>query len=338
MKFIFKTTILLLSIAILYQSCTDESQVEKVEETQTISADLTEKIIASATFINDYNFFVSNAAKTNCNLLSITSGYFNNPEGDYFSFIFSGTESLNMWHTQYNEAKLQAFNETGVTFSNDDFFISYISNPTGFSGLSKRESMLDYFENCEYGFGDTSEYGLAFSDIPSNCDINTGDVTVFIYDNISGTGGSVDNFTTTSLFSVENLLANYNLQNNTNYDLENLKIYSIPYLTPNGEEVELYETKYLINYFENCMLSRDASINDCLNFVYPLEIKRANLQLNETITIENDEDLLAVFSIQDDELEFVYPINLIDLDGNTIEINTNDSLDAILDDSYNYCQ
>ncbi|WP_405605708.1 hypothetical protein [Polaribacter sp. Asnod1-A03] len=344
MKFIFKTSVFLLLTAIFFQSCTDEQEVEDTEDTQTISIELTEKIITTATSLNDYNFFVTNAAKTNCNLLSITSGYFNNPEGDYYSFVFTNTdvftntETLDMWLTRYNNAKQEAFNATGVTFSDEDFFISYISNPTGFSGLSKRESMLDYFENCEFGFGDTTEYGLAFSDIPDNCNINTGNITVFIYDDISIPSASVYDFTTTSLFLVEDLLANYNLQNNTNYGLENLKIYGFQYATPNGEELSLYTTKDLKNYFENCMLSRDASENDCLNFSYPLEIKRINLQLDETVTIENNEDLLAAFTTQGDELEFMYPINLIDLDGNMIEINTNNALDAILDDSYNYCQ
>ena len=156
MKNIFKTTAFLFLTAFFFQSCeSNESDEDFISDEQEITTVLSEKIITTATSLNDYNFFVSNAAKTNCALLTITSGYFNNPVGDYFRFSFSRTESLEMWLTQYNDAKLQAFNATGVEFSDEDFFINYIGNPSGLFGLSKRESMLNYFENCEFNFNET---------------------------------------------------------------------------------------------------------------------------------------------------------------------------------------
>ncbi len=331
MKNFFKTATLLLVATFVLQSCTsNETDEDIVSDEQIITTDLTDKIITTATSLNDYNFFVSNAAKTNCGLLTITSGYFNNPEGDYFSFYFSGTESLEMWLTQYNDAKLEAFNATGIEFSDEDFFISYISNPTGFSWIEKRESMLDYFENCTYGQGDTYDFGLPFTDISSNCDSNT----EIIYW-ITGDNGT---FEASSLNSAEDALASYNLQNNTNYTLENVKVGSLKYITPNQETLWLVTTKDLTNYFENCMLSRDSSEDDCLNFVYPLQVNRTNQQMNEIVTLENDEDLATTFGTNPSELAFAFPINLLGANGTTVTIDTNEELENALDNSATYCQ
>ncbi len=333
MKNFFKTATLLLVATFVLQSCTsNETDEDIVSDEQIITTDLADKIITTATSLNDYNFFVSNASKTNCGLLSITSGYFNTPEGDHFPFTFSNTESLEMWLTQYNDAKLQAFNATGVEFSDEDFFITYISRPTGFSGLEKRESMLDYFENCDYGFGDTPDYGLPFTDISSNCDSNAE-----IHYWITGDDGTFEaSFETSSLNSAEDTLDSYNLQNNTNYTLENVKVGSLKYITPNQETLRLSTIKELTNYFENCMLSRDASEDDCLNFVYPLQVNRTNQQMNEIITLENDDDLATTFGTNPSELAFVFPINLLGANGTAITIDTNEALETALDSAATY--
>lgn len=334
-----KTTlpILLLLTAFIFKSCTssDDSEESLIEE-QKITSELSKKIITSATSLNDYNFLVSNAQQASCDFLSITSGYFNTPEGDYFPFTFSNTESLDMWFSQYNNAKLQAFNATGVTFSDEDFFITYISMPTGFGGLEKRESMLNYFENCEYGFGDSnSDFGIYFTEITSVCDNTVDDITIWI----STETGVNNSFTVPNLISVKDSLASYNSQHNSNYGIESLKILTLKYITPNGDEFWLNTTKELTNYFENCMISRDDSENDCLNFVYPLEINRFSLQSKEvtTTTIQNDEDLISAFNTNDDELSFVYPINLLGANGSVVIINSNEALENALDTSATYC-
>ena len=64
MKNLFKTSFFLLLTTIFFQSCTsDESGTDTVSEEQKITTELTEKIITTATSLNDYNFFVSNASK-----------------------------------------------------------------------------------------------------------------------------------------------------------------------------------------------------------------------------------------------------------------------------------
>ena len=330
MRKIFKTTILLLLTTVILKSCTSEESHENiVSDELAITTELADKIITTATSLNDYNFFVNNASKTDCNFLTVTSGYFNTPEGDYFSFTLSDTESFDMWLTQYNDAKLQAFNTTGVEFSDEDFFITYISNPTGFSGLEKRESMLQYFENCNYGFGDSTDYGLPFNDISSNCDSNAE-----IHYWITGDDGTFKNI---ALNSVEDALDSYNLQNNTNHTLENVKVGSLKYITPNQETLWLTTTKELTNYFENCMLSRDTSEDDCLNFVYPLQINRTNQQSEEVIMINNDEDLATTINTNVNELSFVFPINLLGANGTLLTIESNDALEDALNNSSDYC-
>jgi hypothetical protein len=335
MRNFFKITAFLFLIVMFFLSCTSEEEIENiVSEEQKITTELTQKIITTATSLNDYNFFVSNATKSSCDILSITSGYFNNPEGSYSSFVFNDTESLDMWLTQYNDAKLQAFNSTGIEFSDEDFFISYIGNPSGIFSLEKRESMLNYFENCEFNFGNTTDYGLPFSDVSSNCNNNDNAlINIFLY-NEDGT--SIYSFN--SLDSVVDSLASYNFQNNTNYGLENVLVSSILYF--NGtSEVNLLKTEDLLNYFENCMFSRDATDDDCLNFVYPITVNRFSLQLEEVITtaIENDEDLASAFGTDVGELNIIFPINLLGANGTVLTIENNEALEDALDNSSTYC-
>lgn len=338
MKNFIKTSTLLALTFVLFQSCeSEETHEDIISDEQSITTNLSEKIIATTTTLNDYNFFVTNAAKTECELLTNTNGFFNNPEGDYFSFTLSGIESLDMWLTQYNAAKLEAFNATGVEFSDEDFFISFIGNSSGIFGLHLRESMLNYFENCnEFDDFSSINFGLPFTDISSNCDSND-QITFYVLDN--NVLGSSDNFETIGLNSVEDSLASFNLENSTNYELEDLNVGFVKYITPNNEELFLTAIKDLTNYFKDCKFSRDPSDNDCLNFVYPIEINRFNLELEEVITttLENDEDLIETFSIDVGELGFVFPISLIGLNGSVLEIDTNAALENALDNSVEYC-
>jgi hypothetical protein len=335
MKNFFKTSIFLLLAATIFQSCSsDESHEEIISDEQKITTELTEKIITTATSLNDYNFFVNNVTKSNCDILSITRGYFNNPEGDFHFIDLTNIESLDMWLTAYENAKIDAFNSLGIEFSDEDFFLSYVTDFSVNFRLEKRESILNYFENCEFNSGDTTDNRLPVSDISSNCsNSNNASINIFLY-NEDGT--AIYSFN--SLDSVEDSLASYNFLNNTNYGLENVSVSSLLYF--NGvNEVTLNKTEDLINYFENCMFSRDTSEDDCLNFVYPIEVNRFNLQLEEVITstIENDEDLITTFNTDTGELGFVYPISLLGQNGSIVVIESNETLKNTLDNSSTYC-
>ncbi len=336
MKNFFKTVILLLITTVVLKSCESNETVEDITSDElAITSDLGDKIIATASSLNDYNFFVNNATESNCDILSLTRGYFNNPEGDFYFISLTNIESLDMWLTAYENVKIDAFNSIGVEFSDEDFFISYVTNPSSNFSLEKRESILNYFENCEFNSGDTTDTGLPFTDISSNCSTsNNASINIFLY-NEDGT--AINSFN--SLDSVVASLDIYNTQNNTNYSLENVSVSYLLYFN-NNSEVTLNRTKDLLNYFENCMFSRDVSDDDCLNFVYPLEVNRFNLQLEEVITttIENDEDLITTFNTDVGELGFVFPINLLGQDGTVLTIETNEALEIALDSAATYCE
>ena len=335
MKNFFKTTIFLLLTSMIIQSCTSkECDEEIISDEQKITTELTEKIINTATFVNDYNFFINNA-DSGCAFLA-TYASFNNTEGDFFSFNFGLTESLDMWISQYNDAKLRAFNTTGVAFTDEDFFLRNLGD---IFFINTREQYLEYFTDCSIDISANSDYFLPFSDINLNCESDA-ELSFRIVENdiVIGSIGNVD-LSTNNLTYVEDLLTNYNTQNNTDYGLENVSLSFLRYTAPNNQEVALYESKYLLNYFENCMLSRDGSINDCLNFVYPLQINRFNLQLEEVITttIENNEDLITTFNTNVGELGFVFPISLLGANGDILTIETNEALESALDNSSMYC-
>jgi len=330
MNNIFKTSILAFLITITFQSCTSDDDVNSNE--QIITTDLADKIITIANSANDYNFFVNNAANSSCSFIKYTWGYFNNPEGDYYEFTLGPIESLDVWFTKYENAKTDAFNATGIEFSNEDFFIKQLNNPSGFAGISERESILEYFESCSFTWTETTVYSVPFSDISINCDSNAS-IYFWLFDD---NGTTVDSFDGIGLNSLDGLLTNYNLDNNTNYSTDNIRIGSVNY-TPNNEELRLSDQDDLINYFENCMLSRDGSNNDCLNFVYPLQVNRSNQQIDEVITLNNDEDLASTFTTNTDKLTFVFPINLLGTNGTIVTITSNETLENAFDNSADYC-
>ncbi|ALJ06060.1 hypothetical protein APS56_13375 [Pseudalgibacter alginicilyticus] len=329
MNNIFNVSVLTFFIIVTLQSCDSNDDFTSYE--QVITTDLANKVITTASSINDYNFFVNNAANSSCSFIQYTWGYFNNPEGDYYEFTLGPIESLDMWLKEYEDAKTDALKATGIQFSNEDFFIKQLNNPSGFAGISERESILEYFEYCYLTWTETSVYSVPFSDISINCDSNA---TIYFW--LFDENGKVDSFEGIGLNSLDGLLTDYNLDNNTNYSNDNIRIGSVTY-TSNNEELWLRDQDDLMNYFENCMLSRDTSESDCLNFVYPLQVNRTNKQIDDVITLENDEDLVTTFNTNADELTFIFPIKLLGADGTHLIVESNDNLENAIDNSVDYC-
>lgn len=331
MKNFIKTSSFLFLIVIIFQCCSsEESEVEITSSEQVISTNLAEKIIRTSNYMNDYNFLAYEAAKSSCEFPSMRC-YFSNAQGDYYLFN-TYAESLNDWLSIYNEVKVQVLNITGIAFSNEDFFIDQMDLETGFFGMSTREEFIEYFESCyDGGFGVTVQYGIPFSEEYLNC--NSSEMNLVL------SGESIRATGTQDLSAIQEFLLGINANNNTNYNLEDMAVSSILYEDIYNQEEYIFETEKLLNYFDDCLFNRDISNNDCLNFVYPLEVNRFNLELEEVITtiIENDETLAETFGIDIGELGFVFPIVLLDGNGSVVNIQSNDELESALDNSINYC-
>ena len=326
MKNSIKTLFVLTLSSLLFQSCeSDDTPIDSVADEQKISVSLAEKVLATSDHTNDYDFFVTNANSSGCDLLS-TLCYFNNPQGDYYQFIIM-EDSFNNWLSEYNAAKLEAFNTTGVEFTNEDFVLDQMDLETGFFGMATREDFSYYFENCNKFPGSTIEFGVPFSDINSNC--NNAEIVLAL------NGESITITDITDVAPVEAFLNTIN-DNNVSYTMDDIMVSTIIYEAPNGEEVFLSEKEDIVNYFDDCLFNRSTNNDVCLNFVYPIDITR--FSSNEVnITLENNANLIETFSIDEGELSFVFPISLLGQDGTILEIATNTALEEALDNSANYC-
>ncbi|MCB4798943.1 hypothetical protein [Neotamlana laminarinivorans] len=331
MKNFIKTPILLLLTIISFQACTSEENIEETTSSElAISQDLAAKIIETANYKNDYNFLVYESANSSCEFPSMRC-YFSNPEGDYFVFN-TYEESLEDWLTTYNQIKTEILSSTGIAFTNEDFFIDQMDLNTGFLGMSTREEFIEYFESCnDGGIGTTVEYGVPFLEAYLNCD-NTEKILAL-------SGESLTVTDTQDLPAIQEFLQGINANNNTNYSLEDITLFSIYYKNIYDSDENINETDKLLNYFDDCLFNRDTTNTDCLNFVYPLELNRFNLQLEEvvTTTIETDEALAEAFGIDVGELGFVYPIELLGGNGSVITIENNEALENALNNPANYC-
>ncbi len=342
MKNIFKNFAFLLLTAVFFQSCTsNESDEELVSDELTITTELADKITATATSLNDVNFLEKYAANA-CGNIYI-SGYFRNPQGYNSEYISLFEE----WSLPEFYAKKQAIiQSTGIDFTNDDFFLSFITTPdpdawTENRLLYNRKSYLDYFDDCNYEEEESSYNNIYIPLSEFNFNCNNGAIVIYSLQSSFFLQEPLDS----GLTPIENKLITYNSEHNTSFTLDDITIdhllYPIPDTTNIFEEqkyVLLQEEKDILNYFSNCSLARDINDNDCLNFVYPLQINRTNQQTNEVITLENDEDLTTSFNANTNVLSFVFPISLLGQDGTVLTIDTNEALEIALDNSATYCE
>ena len=339
MKNFFKTSLLILLTAVFFQSCnTNESDEELVSDELTITTELADKITATATSLNDYNFYNKNA---NLDCTYTFYGSFINPEGNFYDtdWIIVGSTYLPQ-NTTIEEEKTRAFEETGIQFTYEDFFIRTIIDNTSNYGID-REDYLDFFADCNYDNekNPSEEIGLPLSNVNFNCN-NTSVVymvgSLYLFDYPLGEYARVKTSLNDGLLAVENQLIIFNDYHNTTYTLDDVHISGLTYTSPTGREGYLFTRKRMLSYFENCSLARDVNDNDCLNFVYPLEINRINSASEEIISVNNDDDLVAIFNTTG-ELTFLFPINLLGQDGTNLTIETNEELENALDASATYC-
>lgn len=327
MKTFFKSSFLILLTAVFFQSCTSsESDEELVSSEIETSTNLAEKIIATATSKNDLSIVNPECAPTTFGQSSLLFCYFRNPKGDYYKTSIS----LSQWEERYQEKKELAYEETGIRFTDDDFFIEFVLVQVTF--IIKPEKIINYFETCEYGssdkFSDDPNFKVSVSEINFDCDAS---VIAYVDGNPLFSREKIN--LSEGVSFIENELIIYNTDNSTSYSLDDVYISNLYYTSPSGTEGYSIKREEILNYFDGCSLERDINDNDCLNFVYPLQVNRSSL----ATTIENDEDLATTFGNNADELTFVFPINLLGQDGTVLTINTNEALETALDSSATYC-
>lgn len=80
---------------------------------------------------------------------------------------------------------------------------------------------------------------------------------------------------------------------------------------------------------------------DCISFNFPIVINvyNANNQLAETITIQNNTDLFNFLeNLEDNEFVAInFPISLVNSNGQTVVINSNNQLEDVIEDSIDDC-
>jgi len=350
-NFIKKTTFLLL-LAISITSCNScENTEETISDEQVISSELNDKIIATAKSTNDYNllnFDCFSSGQLNSN--SSLDGYFlNHKKESSKSFLLSTNDN---WTENYQAIKDSIFNTTEIQFSDEDFHIygfTLIEN-NNLIRLLTRESYVDLFEDCSfdgtlinnfytfYTDNFTSNF-LNINQINYDCSNNNVSTSYSIIENGNLITSLLDNDNISNGSTVvENKLAIYNNENNTSYTLNNIYFNTLSFTSSNGTDVLLSKKEHILNFLEDCSYERIFEDYDVLNFVYPLQVHRFSLELEEVITyeIETNEDLIEVFSEDIGELTFEYPINLLGQDGTVLVINTNEELETAFNNSLDY--
>ncbi|NRB58439.1 MAG: hypothetical protein HRU50_00690 [Winogradskyella sp.] len=89
----------------------------------------------------------------------------------------------------------------------------------------------------------------------------------------------------------------------------------------------------------------DDEIIECVDFVYPITFSIFNIDflIAETVTVENDEDLYDfIEDLEDDENAIIaginYPISLIYVNGETVEVNSNEELEDAFEVAEELCE
>ena len=110
-------------------------------------------------------------------------------------------------------------------------------------------------------------------------------------------------------------------------------------------EIVIENEEQLEDFIEECTDQED-DIIECVDFVYPISfsIYNADFQLIDTVEIDSDQTLYEFLnSLQDDPNGAViaslnYPVSLIYADGSTVEVNSNQELEAAINAAEEECE
>jgi len=338
-------------LTLILQSCiSDEtgSDNDIITGEQKISSSLEEKIITTATSVNDFNLINFDCKNVEIDFV------FASPDGNVVhgasQFSTNGTITTDNWETEYPRIKQIASEQAGFAFTKEDILIRYIEdnnpvNPPPGQFVNKeiffKKDIITFFETCEVPTPFISPFSktenmVKVSELNFNCSGKLNALIInknrFVFLNDIHLKGGIS--------EVEEVLASYNSTNNTLFTKDDIFVITILPPFSNNQNPGIFGRENMLNYLDNCKLDRDiVNNNDCLNFVYPITIDRFNIQTREVITttITSDKDLIKEFETNVGELRIEYPISLLGGDGTTAIINSNEALLETLNSAHTYC-
>ncbi len=314
-------------------SCSSDEVIEKSISThQNISSDLMNKILETAISVNDFNLINKDCIEP------IIVGHFINKEGNYYGpFIIP----MINWEMNYMASKLEAINMTLVKFTDDDFVIDffYTDLQQGGFAINKREDYIRYFEGCSFQEfnDDVVKVTLDLTDINFSC---SGEAYYYLelghfdYSNLTEHPISLAE----GVVAVEQALSSYNQTNGTSFTPIDVKLLALRIESSDNGVSYLSGTSQLIDYFGDCKLN-PIYYSDCINFVYPFNINKINLQTDDivSITLTDDNHLIQEFFGGNGNFTIDYPITLLTVNGNNIILNSNSELEETLTAPSRFC-
>ena len=128
-----------------------------------------------------------------------------------------------------------------------------------------------------------------------------------------------------------------------NDDNDNIEIvFPITIILSDYDEIVINNYDELYAFVEDCLgENEDDDDIECIDFQYPISVSifNSNFDFIETVQINNDEELYEFI----EELEggvfasINFPVNMILVDGSTIEVNSNDELQAAIEAAEDAC-
>lgn len=108
-------------------------------------------------------------------------------------------------------------------------------------------------------------------------------------------------------------------------------------------QIVIEDEDELENFVEAC--TDENPVNECIDFQYPISfsIYNTSFQIINTVTIESDFELYVFLDELENEPEGVvlaslnFPITMVYLNGDTVEVNSNGELQNILEEAEDFC-
>ncbi len=333
MKYISRPLLIVLVLLGILESCSSGETTTLSSLNDKVSPNLVDKIVETATSVNDYNLINKNCPG------AILSAHFLNKQGVYYGPF---AISVSNWDIEFADIKNRALRDIEVNFNGGDLVIDamYEFSLLGPGALYARDDFSKYFEDCSFEGNFKSLFvkeAVSVSDVNFNC---SGNVQYYVEPLFLGSARLSQNPIplNSGEVGIENALLSYNQNSFVKYTTDDLRVVSIELESSESSIFHISGAEKLTNYFKDCEINYSYT-SDCVNFKYPFIINKINLQTEEItpMTITGDNDLSHDFFNTFENLRIVYPITMETLNGTNILVNSDEELEGILTDSSKFC-